>query len=677
MEGVTPQVDGGSFPVKRVAGDALQVEADIFADGHDALGAHLLHCEAGASGWRRTAMDFVENDRWRGRFRLSSPGRHLYTVEAWVDPFRTWRRNLAKWISGGADVSVELEIGARLLEEAAQRARNETEGGPVDQEGAVDRAGDPRRLDEWAKRLRGWADRQDLADDPSPLADAEDGPLADALRDLMARYPDRTLATRYPRQLAVQVDRVRAGFSAWYEFFPRSTAAEPGRHGTLQDARRMVPYVREMGFDVVYLPPIHPVGEVNRKGPNNRPTAQAGDPGSPWAIGSEAGGHTAIHPELGTLEDFRALRRDVEAQGMELALDIAFQCAPDHPWVREHPDWFVQRPDGSIRHAENPPKKYEDIYPLNFETPDWQALWEALKGVFDHWMDEGVRIFRVDNPHTKPFPFWDWVIEELRARDPGVILLSEAFTRPKVMYRLAKGGFHQSYTYFAWRHTREELEAYLTELTTTEVAEYFRPNFWPNTPDILTETLQTGGRPAFMLRLALAATLSSNYGIYGPAFELLEHQPREPGSEEYLDSEKYQVRHWDLDRPDSLQRFIGRVNAIRRDNPAFQQNATLRFHPVDNPLLIAYSKVSIDGANRILTVVNLDPRHTQSGWVHLDLEVVGLRGDAPFQAHDLLADDRHLWHGARNYVELNPTMSPAHILLLRERARSEEDFEYF
>lgn len=673
IEGVRPEVDAGAFPVKRVAGDRLRVQADIFSDAHDLLAAHVLHRPEDEAEWWETPMAFVENDRWEGSFPLPRPGPYRYTLEAWVDPFRTWRRNLAKWVAGGADVSVELEVGARLVDEAASRARERP--GP-DSHPDRDAEADARALERWAGRMREWAADPGLSADPSPLAE-DGGPLDEELRALAERYPDRARATRYPRELPLQVDRERAGFSAWYEFFPRSTSPEPGRHGTFRDAQRMLPYIREMGFDVVYLPPIHPVGGVNRKGPNNRPTAEPGDPGSPWAIGSEAGGHTAIHPELGTREDFRAFREEVERHGMELALDIAFQCAPDHPWVREHPEWFVQRPDGTIRHAENPPKKYEDIYPLNFETPDWKALWHALKEVFEHWMDEGVRIFRVDNPHTKPFPFWDWVIGELKARDPGVILLSEAFTRPKVMYRLAKGGFTQSYTYFAWRHTRPELERYLRELTRTEVAEYFRPNFWPNTPDILTETLQTGGRPAFMLRLVLAATLSPNYGIYGPPFELLEHQPREPGSEEYLDSEKYQLRRWDLDHPESLRHFIARVNRIRREHAALQRNEGLRFHRVDNELLMAYSKKSPKGGDPLLTVVNLDPHHTQSGWVELDLEALGLRGDAPYQAHDLLGDDRYLWHGARNYVELNPAASPAHILHLRERVRSEEDFEYF
>jgi starch synthase (maltosyl-transferring) len=431
-----------------------------------------------------------------------------------------------------------------------------------------------------------------------------------------------------------------------------------------------------MGFDVLYFPPIHPIGRVKRKGRNNALAARDDDPGSPWAIGSREGGHKAVHPQLGTLEDFRRLATSARAKGVEIALDIALQCAPDHPYVREHPEWFKRRPDGSVQFAENPPKKYEDIYPFDFATPDVSALWDEIKSIFDHWIAQGVRVFRVDNPHTKPFALWEWLIREIKREHPEVVFLSEAFTRPRVMHRLAKVGFSQSYTYFAWRNTKAELIEYFTELTANETREYFRPNVWPNTPDILTEYLQIGGRPMFMARLVLAATLAASYGIYGPAYELCENAPREPLSEEYLDSEKYQIRHRDLDRPDSLRDFIARVNAIRHDNAALQFDANLRFHATDNDQLICYSK-TIEQAAPMLMVVSLDPRHRQSGFVDLDLAALGVGPDESFQAHDLLSDGRYLWRGRRNYVELDPRVCPAHVFRLRRRQRTERDFDYF
>jgi starch synthase (maltosyl-transferring) len=660
VEAVDPEVDGGRFSVKREVGERLQVDASVFADGHDRVVAVLLHRPAGSRPWSEAPMEPLGNDRWRGSFALDRVGRHQYTVLGWVDAFRTWAGDLAKWIEAGANVSLQLQEGAGLVGSAAVRAEGE----------------DAAELEDWAKRLRRWSRDPGLVTDPSALA-SDDGPLLGALPALMERNPDRGLATRYHRILEVVVDREKARFSSWYEFFPRSAAGDVQRHGTLKDARRMLPYIREMGFDVVYLPPIHPVGRVRRKGPNNRTVSGPGDPGSPWAIGAEEGGHTSIHPELGTLQDFRDFREAAEAEGLEVALDVAFQCAPDHPWVKEHPEWFRHRPDGSIRHAENPPKKYEDIYPLDFETEDWPTLWRELRGVFTFWMDQGVRIFRVDNPHTKAVPFWKWVIGELKAKDPGVILLSEAFTRPAMMYQLAKVGFTQSYTYFSWRNTKREIVDYMEELTRTEVREYFRPNFWPNTPDILTEFLQTGGRPGFMLRLVLAATLASNYGIYGPAFELMEEVPREPGSEEYLDSEKYQIRSWDLERADSLRSFIARMNRIRRENPALQRNDTLRFHPVDNEKLLAWSKQDPEGLNRLVMVVSLDPHHPQSGWLELDHGVLGMEPDESYQVHDILAGGRYLWEPGRNYVHLDPHTSPAHVFRVVRRLRAEEDFEYF
>jgi starch synthase (maltosyl-transferring) len=651
ISGVKPEVDCGRFAIKRAVGESVAVEADVFADGHDAVSCLLLYRKEGAANWGEVRMAPLVNDRWRAEFQVPELGRYVYTLEAWIDLFQTWRRDLVKRVEAGQDVAVELLIGAQMLADAAERA-----------EGA-DRA----RLEEWAAALREPTDqhrRQDLA-------------LNEEVAAAALRYPDRRLATRYEKELVVVVDPPKARFSAWYEFFPRSAAPEPGRHGNFADAEARLEYAASMGFDVVYLPPIHPIGTSFRKGPNNTTDAAAGDVGSPWAIGSKEGGHKAIHSDLGTVADFERFLGKAQALGLDIALDIAFQCSPDHPYVREHPDWFRRRPDGTIQYAENPPKKYQDIYPLEFETDDWRAMWEELTDVVRFWVGTGIRIFRVDNPHTKAFPFWERLIADVKRDHPETIFLAEAFTRPKVMYRLAKLGFTQSYTYFAWRNTKAELTEYFTELTKSEVREFFRPNLWPNTPDILPEYLQFGGRPAFVARLVLAATLGASYGIYGPAFELSENRAIRPGSEEYLDSEKYQLRHWDLDNPWSLREVIARVNQARRENAALQCDWNLRFHEVDNEKIICYSKTTPDFSNVILVVVNLDPAHTHSGWVTLDLPALGLDGVHPYQVHELLGDSRFLWTGARNYVELNPQSSPAHVLRIRRKVRTERDFDYF
>jgi starch synthase (maltosyl-transferring) len=466
--------------------------------------------------------------------------------------------------------------------------------------------------------------------------------------------------------LAAEIAKAR--FSSWYELFPRSASASPARHGTFSDVQRRLGDVEQMGFDVLYLPPIHPIGVTARKGRNGAASPGPHDPGSPWAIGGAAGGHTAVHPELGTLAEFRSLVTEAAARGIDVAIDLAFQASPDHPWVKEHPAWFRHRPDGSIRYAENPPKRYEDIYPFDFASADWQGLWSALRDVVYFWVEQGVTVFRVDNPHTKPFAFWYWLISSIRARMPEVIFLSEAFTRPRIMEHLARIGFTQSYTYFTWRSSKWELETYLKELTLGATSAYLRPNLWPNTPDILSEELQTGGRAAFITRLVLAATLSSSYGIYGPAFELQEHAPREIGSEEYLGSEKYEVRSWDLESPASLSALVGLVNRIRREHEALQFNDRLEFHPTDNDQLIAYSKVRVGPKSKdvILTVVNLDHHHTQTGWITADLDALGLSGDRPYTAHDLLSDARFAWKGASNFVSLDPSVAPCHILALHQ-----------
>lgn len=652
VEGVAPEIDGGRFPIKRACGETVVVEADVFADGHDLLAAWLCYRHEQDALWTEVPMESLGNDRWRASFVVSKLGRYRYRVTGWIDHFGSWRRDLAKKVDAGQPVPIELLVGAQLIQEAGDRA-----------------TGDDRL------QLRRWA--EELRQDDRPESDRIRLALSRETDQLVARYPDRSCATTSDRELDVVVDRAKARFSTWYELFPRSCSAIPGRHGTFQDCETWLPYVASMGFDVLYLPPIHPIGKTHRKGKNNAPAAGPDDPGSPWAIGSSEGGHKAVHPQLGTLDDFKRLVSAAQAHGLEIALDIAFQCSPDHPYVKEHRDWFRIRPDGTVQYAENPPKKYQDIYPLHFETEQWEALWHELESVFRFWIAQGIRIFRVDNPHTKPFAFWEWVIGRIQRDHPETLFLSEAFTRPKVMYRLAKLGFSQSYNYFPWRNTKSELTSYFTELTQTEVREYLRPNLWPNTPDILTEQLQHGGRPAFMARLVLAATLGASYGIYGPAFELGEHRPREAGSEEYLDSEKYEIKHWTIDRPDSLREFIGRVNRIRRENPALQHDWSLRFHPTDNDSLLAYSKQSADGSNVILVVVNLSPHHPHSGWVDLDLAALGLEAERPFQAQDLLTDAYYLWQGPRNYVSLDPRAVPAQIFRLRRRLRTERDFDYF
>ena len=645
IEGVSPEIDCGAFPIKRVVGETVVVEADIFGDGHDAIAAQVLFRGPQDRTWRTLPMQAVEPigiDRWRAEFPVETLGEYRYTIEGWVDPFTSWRGAMKKRLEAGQEVHVELEQGAALVAAAAKRAKG----------------ADAKRLQEFAARLQ-------AAQDPAQAPDASAAAVDPALDALMLRYQEHAYCTRYAKELAVTVQRERAGFSAWYELFPRSTAAVEGQHGTFADVAAQLPYVASMNFDILYLPPIHPIGRAFRKGKNNNPAANPDDVGSPWAIGSEDGGHTAIHPQLGTLEDFRALQGKAKELGLEVALDLAYQCSPDHPWVKEHPEFFRKRPDGTIQYAENPPKKYQDIYPLDFETPAWRELWMALKGVIDFWIAEGVRIFRVDNPHTKSFPFWEWVLGEMRLTNPDVIFLAEAFTRPRLTYRLAKIGFTQSYTYFTWRNTKQDLTEYLTELTQTQVAEYFRPNFWPNTPDILHEELQRGGRPAFMSRFVLAATLAANYGIYGPAYELCENRAVKEKSEEYLDSEKYQLRHWNINEPQNLLTLIARVNEIRRSHPALHGNRSLAFHATDHPSLLGYSKTNRERTDRILVVVNLDPHNTQSGWITIDRQALDLAPGESFEVHDLLTDARYQWTGERNFIQLEP--GRAHIFALPAR----------
>lgn len=649
IENVTPQVDGGRFAVKRIAGDTVVVEADVFADGHDHVAAIVRWRARGHDDWIEVPMSPEGNDRFSASFVLPRPGLFELTIEGWIDRFGTWRADLAARVAAGQNVDIDLKIGAALVRDTARRATGHVRV----------------RLEELADLLAqgNGMERRIVAGRSAELA------------MLMSEHDPRPFSTTLARPLPIVVDRDRARFSTWYELFPRSCGA-PGQHGTLRDVIARLPDIAEMGFDVLYLPPIHPIGTTARKGRNNTTSAGPGDVGSPWAIGSDAGGHTDIHPALGTLADFEALRSAAAQQGIELALDIAFQASPDHPWVREHPRWFRHRPDGTIQPAENPPKIYQDIYPLDFESDDWRGLWEALASVIEVWIERGVEIFRVDNPHTKSLRFWEWCLSRIKARHPGVVFLAEAFTRPRRMGRLAKAGFSQSYTYFTWRNTSWELRRYFEELTQSPVREFFRPNLWPNTPDILPEYLQYGGRPAFVIRLVLAATLGASYGIYGPAFEVGERRAVREGSEEYLDSEKYQIRDWDLGAGREMSELVAHINRIRRDNPALQQDHDLRFYDCDNDQLLCFAKNAPPHHNTVVVIVNLDPHHVQSGWVHVPLHDFGaVLG--PLQMHDLLSEDRFVWTGDTHFVQLDPRSMPAHLFRVRRRIKSERDFDYF
>jgi starch synthase (maltosyl-transferring) len=652
IEEITPQVDCGRYPAKRILGDTVTVTAAVFGDGHDHVSGRLLYRPASESDWRYTPLTPLTNDLWSATFTADQLGDWCYTVEAWIDHFDTWCADLRKRLAAQPDptkpgsptevqdIPLALRTGALLLEQIAQRAKN------LDGKLLAETAADLKRLAE-------------------SNAARYEYPLTEEIALLAAQYPDIVLGTRYPQELHLWVDRERARYSSWYELFPRSASPNPKRHGTFADVKLLLPSIAEMGFDVLYMPPIHPIGEAFRKGPNNSVTSSPGDPGSPWAIGSKEGGHKSIHAQLGTLSDFKDLVSGARDLGMEVALDIAFQCSPDHPWVTEHPEWFVHRPDGSIQYAENPPKKYQDIYPLNFESPDWRGLWEALCDVFIYWIRHDVRIFRVDNPHTKALPFWEWCITEVHKKYPDVIFLAEAFTRPHVMYSLAKAGFTQSYTYFTWRNTKDELQQYFEEITKPPVTDFFHPNLWPNTPDILHAVLQTGARPAFIQRLILAATLGANYGIYGPAFELSESVPAKPNSEEYLNSEKYEIRQWDRSSGQSLAPLITLINRIRRNNPALHSDVSLSFHPVDNPNILCYSKSS--GNNRILVAISLDPTQEQAGWIDLDLKQLAVPHNQNFGIEDLLTGVHYQWHDRSNYVALRPDVMPAHIFRLVEQ----------
>ena len=638
IENLRPLLDGGRYPVKRVIGEDLAVEADIFQDGHDVVAAALKWRTLGETLWQETPMQHLDNDRWRGVCTLYENAIYEYTVEAWTDTFRGWREEFAKKFEAGiSSLTTEALEGALLLEAAAERAYDYN---------------DANRLHELSQKFQ-----------TSDVAEINAIAHSGELEVLMATYPDRAGATQYSPPPRVIVDRTIARTAAWYEFFPRSAEGRGDRGSILRASLPRIDDAKAMGFDVIYFPPIHPIGLTNRKGRNNSTRALPQDPGVPYAIGSDAGGHKDVDPALGTIEDFDWLQNEVRRRGMEIALDFAINCSPDHPYVREHPEWFYKRPDGSIKYAENPPKKYEDIYPLNFRCEDWPALWEEMKSIILFWAEHGVRIFRVDNPHTKPLPFWEYLINGVRARYPDVIFLSEAFTRPKMMKALAKAGFNQSYTYFTWRNSKQELTEYFTELTQTDMREYFRGNLFTNTPDILPFVLQDGGRPAFMIRVALAATLSSLYGIYS-GFELCENQAL-PGREEYLDSEKYQFKERDWDAPGNIKDWIARLNKIRRENRALQFYDNLKFHHADNDPILFYAKMTTSRDNIILVVVNLDPHRKQSSYVDVPIDQFGSMEADIYQVHDLIGDARYTWRGRRNYVELDPEIQPAHIFRIR------------
>ena len=669
IEHVRPQVDCGRRPAKATVGDLLAVEADIFADGHDLLRCEVRYRHELDAKWTSVLMTSLGNDRFRAAIAIDSLGRYRFSVRARVDRFATWCRDLRARAVAGQDLEVELVIGAELIQQAALKLKG-SDRVMLFTIAAAMRSGTGELEGHVPEAAVAWATAGEQVDRPEQLGRLGDVVFSPRLGQVISELSGGGQATN-SGLFSVMVDPAKARFSAWYEMFPRSAATVAGRHGTFADVRDRLGDVEQMGFDVLYLPPIHPIGHTGRKGAEGAVSAGASDPGSPWAIGGPEGGHKSIHPDLGTLEEFRCLVSEAAKRGIDLAIDIAFQVSPDHPWVTEHPDWFRHRPDGTIRYAENPPKRYEDIYPLDFETPDWQELWVELLGVVRYWIAQGIRIFRVDNPHTKPFAFWEWLLATVKSETPEAIFLSEAFTRPRVMEQLAKIGFSQSYTYFTWRLSKWELESYFNELTGSPVADYFRPNLWPNTPDILTEELQNGGRAAFISRLVLAATLGSSYGIYGPAFELQEHAARSPGSEEYAHSEKYEIRSWDRDSRDTLAAFIGLVNKIRRAHLALQFNDSLKFHAVDNNQIIAYSKSRGGGSAQgdiVVVVVNLDHVYPQSGFVDLDLGSLGVDWRRPYVMHDLLTDAHYSWEGGRNFVRLDPSDVPCHIFSLQQPA---------
>jgi starch synthase (maltosyl-transferring) len=649
IEKVDPEVDSGRYPIKREVGDRLEVSADIFKEGHDVLAAVLRYRTINETTWHEAAMSHVDNDRWSGHFDLQENTRYLYTIGAFTNTFESWRQEVTKKSQAGERIESELLEGRALVEGAAKRATGQ----------------DKARLNELLKQWRS-SDTQE-----AQLAVA----LSEELAQLVERHQERTAWTVYDRELKVVVDRVRARYGAWYEIFPRSQGTIPGKGSTFQECEQRLPAIKAMGFDVLYLTPVHPIGRTNRKGKNNSLTPIPTDPGSPYAIGNEQGGHDAVEPSLGTIADFDRFEKAVRAQGMELAMDFAINCSPDHPYVKEHPEWFAHRPDGTIKYAENPPKKYQDIYNVDFYCKDWFGLWNEMKRVILFWADHGVKIFRVDNPHTKPVAFWEWLIREVQDRHPDAIFLSEAFTRPKMMKVLAKAGFTQSYTYFTWRNFKQELTDYLIELSRSEMKEYFRPNFFTNTPDILPEILQQGGRPAFKFRLVLAATLSPSYGIYS-GYEVCENRAL-PGKEEYLDSEKYEITVWDWDRPGHIVDYVTLLNRIRQENPALHELENLEFYESSNDQVLFYGKSTVDKKNSVLVAVNLSPFQSQDAHLRIPIAALGIKPDETYQLHNMITDQRDLMIGDSYILRLDPQVEPAAIFVVRRWTHREQEFDYF
>ena len=649
IEKVDPEVDSGRYPIKREVGDRLEVSADIFKEGHDVLAAVLRYRTINETTWHEAAMSHVDNDRWSGHFDLQENTRYLYTIGAFTNTFESWRQEVTKKSQAGERIESELLEGRALVEGAAKRATGQ----------------DKARLNELLKQWRS-SDTQE-----AQLAVA----LSEELAQLVERHQERTAWTVYDRELKVGVDRVRARYGAWYEIFPRSQGTIPGKGSTFQECEQRLPAIKAMGFDVLYLTPVHPIGRTNRKGKNNSLTPTPTDPGSPYAIGNEQGGHDAVEPSLGTIADFDRFEKAVRAQGMELAMDFAINCSPDHPYVKEHPEWFAHRPDGTIKYAENPPKKYQDIYNVDFYCKDWFGLWNEMKRVILFWADHGVKIFRVDNPHTKPVAFWEWLIREVQDRHPDAIFLSEAFTRPKMMKVLAKAGFTQSYTYFTWRNFKQELTDYLIELSRSEMKEYFRPNFFTNTPDILPEILQQGGRPAFKFRLVLAATLSPSYGIYS-GYEVCENRAL-PGKEEYLDSEKYEITVWDWDRPGHIVDYVTLLNRIRQENPALHELENLEFYESSNDQVLFYGKSTVDKKNSVLVAVNLSPFQSQDAHLRIPIAALGIKPDETYQLHNMITDQRDLMIGDSYILRLDPQVEPAAIFVVRRWTHREQEFDYF
>jgi len=655
IEDIYPSIDNGKYPVKREVGETFTVQATVFRDGHDVSRVILKHREKhGDEKWHESEMEIVNPglDLWQGGFDLKKNARYQYTIEAYTDIYQSWLRDAQKKIEANQDIKSELIEGGDLINEAIKVISKKQEK-------------------EYLKGLLLKLESSTTQKDKLKMLSCEE------FLDVMNRNLPRNDSTTYEPALEVVVDRVKARFAAWYEMFPRSQGTVPGKSATFKDCIKRLPEIKEMGFDVVYLVPIHPIGKTNRKGPNNTLAAGPDDPGSPYAIGAEEGGHMSVEPGLGTIEDFVEFEKACRKLGMEVALDFAINCSPDHPYVKEHPEWFFARPDRTIKCAENPPKKYEDIYPLNFYAPDekWKSLWEEMKKIFLFWIEKNVRIFRVDNPHTKPIPFWRWLINTIQKQYPDVIFLSEAFTKPPMMKALAKVGFTQSYTYFTWRNFKDEFIDYFTELTQTEMSEYFRGNLWTNTPDILPQILQEGGRAAFKMRFVLASTLSSVYGIYS-GFELCESAWIE-GKEEYLNSEKYEYKVWDWARPGNIKDFITKVNKIRRENPALRLYRNLRFYQADNDNILFYGKSTKDKKSIILVAVNLDPFHRHECHVDIPLEEFGLKSDETFELHELITGERFLCKEARQHISLDPKKEPAHIYNLEKWVRKEEDFDYF